>query len=169
MADVIYKKGQSINLNTVPIKEGQILVTEDIGEMYIDVTDNDRKKINPQADWQQNDETANNYVKNRPGGYEALTEILPETTLNFSNSTNLTLTNCPPIEVGKTYTVTFYPPDTDKTEYELIGKNDSRGMGYSCIGNENITWGGGTDTTTPFLIFRTCLVPVCNESSICRC
>ena len=46
MADVIYKKGQSSNLNNVQIKEGQILVTEDTGEMYIDVTDNDRKKIN---------------------------------------------------------------------------------------------------------------------------
>ena len=67
MADVIYKKGQSSNLNNVQIKEGQILVTEDTGEMYIDVTDSDRKKINPQADWQQNDEAANDYVKNRPG------------------------------------------------------------------------------------------------------
>ena len=46
MADVIYKKGQSSNLDNVQIKEGQILVTEDTGEMYIDVTDNDRKKIN---------------------------------------------------------------------------------------------------------------------------
>ena len=46
MADVIYKKGQSSNLNNVQIKEGQILVTEDTGEMYIDVTDKDRKKIN---------------------------------------------------------------------------------------------------------------------------
>lgn len=50
MADVIYKKGQSSNLNNVQIKEGQILVTEDTGEMYIDVTDNDRKKINAIAD-----------------------------------------------------------------------------------------------------------------------
>ena len=46
MADVIYKKGQSSNLDNVQIKEGQILVTEDTGEMYIDVTNNDRKKIN---------------------------------------------------------------------------------------------------------------------------
>ena len=46
MADVIYKKGQSSNLDNVQIKEGQILVTEDTGEMYIDVTNSDRKKIN---------------------------------------------------------------------------------------------------------------------------
>ena len=46
MADVIYKKGQSSNLDNVQIKEGQILVTEDTGEMYVDVTNSDRKKIN---------------------------------------------------------------------------------------------------------------------------
>ena len=109
-------------------------------------------QVNIQADWQQNDETANNHVKNRPGGYEALTEILPETTLNF-NSSYFVLTGCPPIEVGKTYTVTFYKPGTDNDEYELVGKNDSRGLGYICIGNENYTWGGGTDTKTPFLIY----------------
>ena len=126
-------------------------------EEYINsiISSNEETWINVQADWQQNDETANDYIKNRPGGYDALTEILPETTLNFAGSTSLALTNCPPIEVGKKYTVTFYPPDTDKTEYELIGRNDSRGLGYVCIGNETYTWGGGTDTTTPFVIFTT--------------
>ena len=108
---------------------------------------------NVQADWQQNDETANDYIKNRPGGYGCLTEILPETTLNFTDSFHLSLTNCPPIEVGIEYIVTFYHPNSDNTEYKLVGKNDSRGMGYACIGNETYTWGGGTDTTTPFLIY----------------
>ena len=47
MADVIYKKGQSSNLNEtrVPIVEGQILVTEDTAEMYIDMSDGKRKQI----------------------------------------------------------------------------------------------------------------------------
>lgn len=45
MADVIYKKGQSVNLNDVAIAEGQILVTEDTGEMYVDMSDGTRKKI----------------------------------------------------------------------------------------------------------------------------
>ena len=45
MADVIYKKGQSANLDNVEIADGQILVTEDTGEMYIDMSDGTRKKI----------------------------------------------------------------------------------------------------------------------------
>ena len=147
MADVIYKKGQSINLDNVEIAEGQILVTEDTGEMYVDMSDGTRKKINPQADWQQNDETANDYVKNRPGGYDRLTEILPETTLNF-DSNSLTLTNCPPIEVGKEYIVTF-----DGTEYELVGQ-DSGSDDYIYIGNETHSWCGGTDTGEPFIIYN---------------
>ena len=57
--------------------------------MYIDVTDSDRKKINPQSDWQQNDETANNYIKNRPGGYidnnNAIVKI-PEKYLDIKNT-----------------------------------------------------------------------------------
>lgn len=45
MADVIYKKGQSANLDNVEIADGQILVTEDTGEMYIDMSDGTRKKV----------------------------------------------------------------------------------------------------------------------------
>lgn len=45
MANVIYKKGQYANLDDVAITEGQILVTEDTGEMYVDISNNTRKKI----------------------------------------------------------------------------------------------------------------------------
>ena len=45
MADVIYKKGQSANLDNVTVADGQILVTEDIGEMYVDMSNGKRKKI----------------------------------------------------------------------------------------------------------------------------
>ena len=126
-------------------KAGRILITTDRGEMYYEPEDKKRIQVNPQADWQQNDETANDYVKNRPGGYDVLTEILPETTLNFTDSNNLTLTNCPPIEVGKKYIVTF-----DGTEYELVGKLGN--IDYACIGNESFTW-GSIDTGEPFLIY----------------
>lgn len=80
------------------------------------------------------------------GGYEALTEILPETTLNFTDDEYLVFTDCPPIEVGKKYKVTF-----DGTEYELVGRND--GPSVIFIGNKSYTW-GGTDTGEPFLIFN---------------
>lgn len=45
MANVIYKKGLSNNLNNVEKRDGQILITEDTGEMYIDTTNYGRKKI----------------------------------------------------------------------------------------------------------------------------
>ena len=99
------------------------------------------------------------------GGYIGFTEILSETTLNFTNSNSLTLTNCPPIEVGKEYIVTFYHPNSDNTEYKLVGKNASISLEYTCIGNETYTWGGGTDTTTPFLIFDPGSTPIIYISS----
>jgi hypothetical protein len=45
MADVIYKRGPSNKLNDVTVQDGQILVTEDTGEMYVDMSDGTRKKI----------------------------------------------------------------------------------------------------------------------------
>ena len=132
--------------------EGVLIDCEYLTKNYKYVLDN-RIPKQVQADWQQNDATANNYIKNRPGGYETLTEILPETTLNFTNSTSLTLTNCPPIEVGKEYIVTFYHPNSDNTEYELIGKNDSANLGAIYIGNETYAW-GGVDTGEPFIIYN---------------
>ena len=84
------------------------------------------------------------------GGYDGLTEILSETTLNFTNNRSLTLTGCPSIEVGKKYTVTFYHPDTEPIEYELVGQSTSSGLIY--IGNQKHTW-GGTDTGEPFIIY----------------
>lgn len=45
MANVIYKKGQSANLDAVSVIDGQILVTEDNGEMFVDMSDGVRKKI----------------------------------------------------------------------------------------------------------------------------
>ena len=80
------------------------------------------------------------------GGYDTFTEILPETTLNFTDSTSLTLTNRTPIELGKKYIVTF-----DNTDYELTGREDSQSMGNICIGNESYGL-SGADTGEPFLI-----------------
>lgn len=45
MAEVIYQRGLSTNLEKVEIKDGQIIVTEDSGEMYIDMSNGIRKKI----------------------------------------------------------------------------------------------------------------------------
>ena len=45
MANVSLLKGQSTKLNTVPIVDGQILITEDTGEMYLDNSANERISI----------------------------------------------------------------------------------------------------------------------------
>lgn len=42
---VIYKMGPTENLSNVPIKKGQILVTNDKGKMYIDVADEQRLPV----------------------------------------------------------------------------------------------------------------------------
>ena len=36
---IIYRRGLKRNLNTVPIKDGQLLITTDTGELYADITD----------------------------------------------------------------------------------------------------------------------------------
>ena len=65
MADVIYKKGQSANLDDVAIVDGQILVTEDTAEMYIDMSDGTRKKISAVGQkTEQGGEIFNDYENN---------------------------------------------------------------------------------------------------------
>ena len=45
MANVSYRKGKSIDLDKAPISDGQILIAEDTGEMYIDNSENNRIPI----------------------------------------------------------------------------------------------------------------------------
>lgn len=68
-----------------------------------------------QADWQENDETAASYVKNRPGGYttnqtEKTTVTVPAHDGNLDDFTSF-----PPFEVGDTVNVTV-----NGTEYSLV-------------------------------------------------
>lgn len=75
MADKIFSIADGLHdelPSTTTAKAGRMLITTDRGEMYYEPEDKKRIQINPQADWQQNDETANDYIKNRPGGYEGL-------------------------------------------------------------------------------------------------
>lgn len=81
MADVIYKKGQSANLDDVAIADGQILVTEDTGEMYIDISDGTRKKIsdNDKQDKMLTKEASSNFWRpddnNLKLGYNSLSQL----------------------------------------------------------------------------------------------
>ena len=65
MAEVKYKKGLSENLPKVSVADGQILVTTDAGNMYIDVSDNDRKLIGAGEKTIANGEIFNDYENNK--------------------------------------------------------------------------------------------------------
>lgn len=97
-------------------------------------------QVNTQADWQQNDETAKDYVKNRPGGYEGSPEnVLSETTFSGTSATlDMALV------LGYTYIVTF-----DGIEYVSTAKRD--GAYPIFIGNTTYAW-HGTITDDPFCI-----------------
>lgn len=104
-----------------------------------------------QSDWNQNDETAVDYVKNRPfyTGDPVETVFFEESTLSFldyggiygyEGSSKFIAT------VGETYTVYW-----DSIAYECVCANF---QGLSCLGNQHIGL-EGVDTGEPFLIATT--------------
>ena len=104
-----------------------------------------------QPDWNQNDEAAADYVKNRPfyTGNPVETVLVEESTVSFANSGSSYLAEFPTsfnAEFGKTYKVSW-----DGTVYECVcyGFNDH----IPVIGNQSIM-GIGSDTGEPFIIFN---------------
>ena len=101
-----------------------------------------------QSDWNQNDETAVDYVKNRPfyTGNPVETVLVEESTLTFREVGNgIYATEIPPIflaTAGKTYTVYW-----DSTSYECTCVD----IGYPVLGNLSIAF-DGSDTGEPFVI-----------------
>ena len=101
-----------------------------------------------QSDWNQNDETAVDYVKNRPfyTGNPVETVLVEESTLTFSEVGNgKYATGIPPIflaTAGKTYTVYW-----DSTSYECTCVD----IGYPVLGNLSIAF-DGSDTGEPFVV-----------------
>ena len=67
MADVIYKRGLSSRLNDVNIQDGQILVTTDTGNMYVDVDEGTRKLIGSGEKNISQGEIFNDYANNIAG------------------------------------------------------------------------------------------------------
>lgn len=104
-----------------------------------------------QPDWNQNDSTAADYVKNRPfyTAWPVPTVLIEETTAPFEDVggghyfTSLQSTNI--LSVGETYTVSW-----DGTLYESVCTDAG---GASAIGNLSIM-GAGSDTGEPFIIFE---------------
>ena len=78
-----------------------------------------------QPDWNQNDSTQPDYVKNRPFYTGSMVEMvmLPETTITITaGSQNLISSSFPySFEPGKTYIITFDGVDTEYTAYEAEG------------------------------------------------
>ena len=102
-----------------------------------------------QPDWNQNDSTAADYVKNRPfyTGDPAETVLVEETTIPFEVGGGGIYVALPQLAfdaiVGETYKVSW-----DGTVYESVCLNF---QGAIIIGNLSIT-GEGSDTGEPFLI-----------------
>ena len=101
-----------------------------------------------QSDWNQNDETAVDYVKNRPfyTGNPVETVFFEESTLSFLDYGGVYGYEGPSsfiATVGETYTIYW-----DSTAYECVGANS---QGLSCLGNQHIGL-EGVDTGEPFLV-----------------
>ena len=82
-------------------------------------------------DWNQNDATASDYIKNRPF-YETApveTVMLPETTVTINLQENVVSENFPySFEIGKNYTIIFDGVETEFTAYD--GGNGNSIVGY---------------------------------------
>ena len=101
-----------------------------------------------QADWNQNDETAADFVKNRPfyTGDPVETVVVEENTVTFSEDGGLYMARFPSTfeaTVGHTYKVSW-----DGTVYECTCADMSEAY---VIGNRSIL-GIGSDTGEPFII-----------------
>ena len=104
----------------------------------------------PQADWNQNDDTQPDYVKNRPfyTGDPVETVLVEETTAPFSENTGLYVAEVPSTfdaTVGETYKVSW-----DGADYECACVAMD-GTPLLLIGNMSI-FGAGSDTGEPFVI-----------------
>ena len=101
-----------------------------------------------QPDWNQNDDTATDYIKNRPfyTGDPSETVLVEESTVSFSGSGGMYSAQIQSnfeATVGETYKVSW-----DRTTYECVCADFSN---YLFIGNLSIA-GAGSDTGEPFLM-----------------
>lgn len=59
------KRGLSSNINNTTLAQGELAITTDTNELYVG-KESGKEKINVQANYNQNDEKAKDYIKNRP-------------------------------------------------------------------------------------------------------
>lgn len=66
MANTIkIKRGLSSNISNATLEQGELAITTDTNELYVG-KESGKEKINVQSDYNQNDSTAVDYIKNRP-------------------------------------------------------------------------------------------------------
>ena len=124
--------------------------------MNVDTTGSSGGSIQP--DWNQNDSTASDYIKNRPfyTGDPSETVLVEESTVSFtslgSGIYHATIQSAFKPTAGETYKVSW-----DGAVYECVGKTIS---GYTVIGNSSVI-GVGADTGEPFVIS-----PLADDSGI---
>ena len=128
------------------ITEGSFLRVNEKGKAYWGQSEGGGGGVQP--DWNQNDETAADYVKNRPfyTGYAVETVLVEESTVTFEdNGGNYLgqLESTFSATVGETYKVSW-----DGTTYECACIDFN---GNIAIGNLSLV-GAGSDTGEPFLM-----------------
>lgn len=122
------------------------VMTLALAKSYVDQHSGDGGQVQP--DWNQNDETKPDYVKNRPF-YEDVAEtvLLEESIVSFTNPSGSFYYAAIPTTIeltaGETYKVSW-----DGATYECVCESI---MGYDVIGNPSII-GMGADTGDPFVI-----------------
>ena len=119
--------------NGVFMRDGQVVTGSNVGV---------------QSDWNQNDDTQPDYVKNRPfyTGDPVETVLVEESTVTFALNNGGYIAEFPTsfnAELGKTYNVSW-----DGTIYECVC---SSFQGMTAIGNVSIA-GSGSDTGEPFVM-----------------
>ena len=136
----------SINIYTLPVGSAH---TISIGKTVVPVVQIDPKYL-VQPDWNQNDSTAADFVKNRPFYTDNSVEtvLVEESTATFTENNGLYMVEFPSTfepTVGDTYKVSW-----DGTVYECTCVSVSE-IDLLLIGNLSIV-GAGSDTGEPFLV-----------------
>ena len=107
------------------------------------------------GDWNENDSSSPNYIKNRPFYTKEEAETFFSLHIESFYSENdyyiyeYELQKGLPLEVGEKYTVVWNGTKYNNIEYKLIPSSDGDGF---CLGNGNIFYSDADDTGEPFLI-----------------
>lgn len=76
MANTIkIKRGLSSNIDNITLAQGELAITTDTNELYVG-KESGKEKINVQPNYNQNDSTASDYIKNRPFYEESSFDLL---------------------------------------------------------------------------------------------